>query len=74
MKKTGYIILKIKRKDFTYVCAGISNGFNKGTGNQIGLGKLEDLERKNENAIDILKKVAREIDINQPKEKVKQEL
>ncbi|WPB54462.1 transposase [Mycoplasmopsis verecunda] len=67
-------IMKSKNKDKIYLSVCKTLGFGKGYKRIVGLGYLEELEKLNPNALDILKQNAKVIPIDSEKEYVKEQL
>ncbi|MFV8483487.1 hypothetical protein ACNQ2S_00960, partial [Mycoplasma sp. Z473B] len=54
-----WIVVKNKKKDDYYVSLGISGGYGKGYKRSISIGSLSALEKTHENALDVLKQIAK---------------
>ncbi|WLP85407.1 hypothetical protein [Mycoplasma seminis] len=72
--KNKFIVIKHKRKDYTYISVATSNGYGKGYGNQVGIGRLEKLEELSSNPINVIKNVCETLSITDSKEKIKQSI
>ncbi|MHA0272667.1 IS1634 family transposase [Mycoplasma sp. 48589B] len=67
-----FIVIKHKRKDHTYISVATSNGYGKGYGNQVGIGRLEKLEELSSDPINVIKNVCDTLSVDDSKEKIKQ--
>ncbi|QDF64855.1 hypothetical protein [Mycoplasma nasistruthionis] len=67
-----FIVIRQKRKDHTYIFVAVSNGFAKGYSNQIGIGRLENLEKLNPDPISTIRNTIENISITENKQYVKE--
>ncbi|WLP85502.1 IS1634 family transposase [Mycoplasma seminis] len=67
--KNKFIVIKHKRKDYTYISIATSNGYGKGYGNQVGIGRLEKLEELSSDPINVIKNVCETLSITEFKRK-----
>ncbi|WP_208664730.1 IS1634 family transposase [Mycoplasma nasistruthionis] len=72
--KEHFIVIRQKRKDHFYIFIAVSNGFAKGYSKQIGIGRLDKLEKIVDDPVGILKNICRDFNVNDDKNKIKQEI
>ncbi|WP_416756397.1 IS1634 family transposase [Mycoplasma aquilae ATCC BAA-1896] len=69
-----WIVVKNKKKDDYYVSLGISGGYGKGYKRSISIGSLSVLEKTHENALDVLKQIAKTLPTDADKEYIKSKI